>query len=141
MAGGLPTLARGTYISQGGTYLGWGGYLPLPGEGVHTLAGGYLCEGDTYLGLGGTYLGWGGYLPLPGEGVPTLAGGYLLWLGGTFARGVPTLAERYLPLPGGTYLDHGDSYLGWGSLPRLGRYLPWPEGPTLAWMGYPRPQV
>ena len=50
--GGVPTLARGTYLGQGVPTLAWG-YLSWPGV---------TCLGRR----GGTYLGWG---------VPTLAGG------------------------------------------------------------------
>ena len=74
---GVPTLARG--------YLSWpGGYLPLRG-GYPTLA-----RRGTY--LGGGYLPWWGYLPWPG-GYPILAGG------------LPTLARGYPP------------WLGWHTLP------------------------
>ena len=84
--GAVPTLVGGTYLGRG----------YLLGQGVPTLAGGYLPWQGIPTLVGGTYLGRGWYLPW--QGVPTLAGG------------VPTLA-------GGTYLARGGTYL-----PRQGGY-------------------
>ena len=67
--------------------------LSWQGEGVPTLAGGYLPWPGT------TYLGWR---------VPTLAGGYLPW------RGVPTLAGEYPPWLRVPTLAGRGTYLGCG---------------------------